>query len=105
MERSPDAREGARRLRATSFRDPEGLYFLAMHLCEAGELEEALTALGIAVRGGFICPSSMRTDPLWSAAAGSPEFARILALADARHERAREAFEAADGPGILAPHP
>ena len=81
-----------------------GAVLLAMHLCEAGELDEAMTALGVAVRGGFHCPSSMRADPFWSAAAGSPEFARVLALADVRHERAREAFEAADGPAILAPH-
>jgi len=46
----------------------------------------------------------MRTDAMWRAAAGSTEFAEVLALADARHERAREAFEAAGGPEILAQH-
>jgi tetratricopeptide (TPR) repeat protein len=104
MEGGPEARAAARQLRGSSFRDPEGLYFLAMHLCECGEVDEALTALGVAVRGGFHCPVSMRTDAMWRAAAGSPEFAQVLALADARHERAREAFEAADGPEILAQH-
>ena len=70
------ARTPTRQLRASSFRDPEGVCILGMHLCEAGELDVALTALGVAVRGGFHCPSSMRADPLWSAATGSPEFAR-----------------------------
>ena len=83
---------------------PKGVYILGMHLCEAGELDLALTALDVAVRGGFHCPSSMRTDPQWSGATGSPEFVRLLAVVDARHQWAREAFEAADGPEILAQH-
>jgi eukaryotic-like serine/threonine-protein kinase len=104
MEGGAEARAAARQLRGSSFRDPEGLYFLAMHLCDSGELDEALMALSVAVRGGFHCPASMRTDAMWRTAAGSPEFAQVLALADARHERAREAFEAAGGPEILAQH-
>jgi tetratricopeptide (TPR) repeat protein len=104
MDRDPEMRDAARQLLASSFRDPEGLYLLAMHLCEAGELDSALTALDVAVRGGFTCPSSMRTDAQWASASGSAEFTRLLAVADARHQRAREAFEAADGPGILTPH-
>ncbi len=104
MERGPEMRDATRQLLASSFRDPEGVYILGMYLCEAGELDLALTALDVAVRGGFHCPSSMRTDPQWSGATGSPEFARLLALVDARHQRAREAFEAADGPEILAQH-
>jgi tetratricopeptide (TPR) repeat protein len=104
MEGAPEVREAARQLLASSFRDPEGLYILAMYLCAAGELDHALAALDVAVRGGFTCPSSMRTDVQWAGAAGSPQFARLLALADARHEQAREAFDAADGAGILAAH-
>jgi hypothetical protein len=58
-----------------------------------------------AVRGGFHCPSSMRADPQWAAAASSPEFNRVLALADAGHQRAKEAFEATGGADVLAQLP
>jgi hypothetical protein len=102
MERSPEAREAIQQMRASSFRDPEGRYLLAMFLCEAGELEHALAALDDAVRGGFHCPASMRRDPQWAAAASSPEFERSLALADAGHQRARGAFETAGGADVLA---
>jgi TolB-like protein/tRNA A-37 threonylcarbamoyl transferase component Bud32 len=105
MEGGPDVREAARRLRASRFRDPEGVYLLAMYLCAAGELEDALTAVDDAVRGGFHCPSSMRADPQWAAAASSPEFNRVLALADAGHQRAKEAFEATGGADVLAQLP
>jgi tetratricopeptide (TPR) repeat protein len=102
LEHSPDAAEAARNLRAGGFHDPEGLYLLAMFESEAGELDSALALLDVAVRGGFHCPSSMRADPIWEPVAESPEFARLLAVADAGHRHARAAFEAAGGRDVLA---
>ena len=98
-------RDATRQLRASSFRDPEG----RVHPCHVSlrgrRAGPALTALEVAVRGGFHCPSSMRADPQWS---GGGRLAGVRAAARTRrtprHQRAREAFEAADGPEILAQH-
>jgi tetratricopeptide (TPR) repeat protein len=92
-------------VRASNFRDPEGLYLLAMFAAAANAHEVAIDQLHTAVGGGFHCPSSMATDTAWDGCRDDPEFLRLLALAEAGHQRALEAFVRAEGPAVLGMTP
>jgi eukaryotic-like serine/threonine-protein kinase len=95
------ARELLRLLEASTFRDPEGLFLLGGFLAAAGISDAALVALDHGVIGGFHCPRAMRSDPSFDGIRNTPEFGRLLGLADAAHLRAREAFDRAGGPQLL----
>jgi eukaryotic-like serine/threonine-protein kinase len=88
-------------LEASTFSDPEGFFFLATVLAGAAFQAPALSALERAVTGGFHSPSAMRRDPLFDPIAGTPEFARLLAVAEAGQAAARDTFDHAGGPGVL----
>jgi serine/threonine protein kinase len=93
--------DALRRLEASTFRDPEGIFLLAGFLAGARISDAALAALERAVTGGFHCPHAMRRDPAFDAIRETTEFARLLGVADTGHQRAREAFDRAGGPQLL----
>jgi serine/threonine protein kinase len=102
LEGEPQAAgELLRQLEVSTFRDPEGLFLLSSFFAGAGIAAAALVALERGVAGGFHCPRAMRSDPSFDAIRNTPQFGRLLGIADAAHLRARDAFDRAGGPQLL----
>jgi hypothetical protein len=74
--RVADSLAAVRRVAATDFRDPEGLFYLARHLAHVKEKDAAVQLLQRVVRGGFCCYPAMVTDPWLDSIRDLPEFAR-----------------------------
>jgi serine/threonine protein kinase/tetratricopeptide (TPR) repeat protein len=95
-----DTRRLAEAIRATAFRDPEGLSLVALVLSRAGLQDEAIALLGQAIDAGYTCPQ-IRDQPWFVPLAGDERFERLIARAEAARQRALDAFEAAGGPRLL----
>ena len=93
--------EAASRLEGSSFRDPEGFYFVARGLAWAGATDEALEWLGRVVENGFACPTAMAQDPWLEVLRDDPAYDRLLRLAEQKHLAAATAFARAGGEEIL----
>jgi len=65
-------------LRTATFRDPEGIYYLARQLSFLGEQEQALEILSRAIENGFFCYPAMVRDPWLDAIRARPEFTALL---------------------------
>jgi DNA-binding winged helix-turn-helix (wHTH) protein/tetratricopeptide (TPR) repeat protein len=100
-ERPAESLKAVHRIVSSDFRDPEGLFYLARHLARLGDADGALRLLGRVAAGGFACYSALAGDS-WLAPLGArPEFKNVLADTLARHEAARSAFDAVNGPRLL----
>lgn len=86
----------------SGFRDPEGYYYVARLLARAGDVEGGLRFLRRTVDGGFYVLLLLVRDAWLMPLRPTPEFAEILALAEARHREAADAFTAAGGETLLA---
>lgn len=86
---------------ASTFLDPEGLYYWALASAGPGDYELALDLLARAVETGFYCVSAFEVSPLLSSLRSFAGFGDILARARTRQEAARKAFVDADGPRLL----
>jgi len=89
------------RVPASSFGDPEGLYYVSRHLAHAGEHAQALDVLERVVGGGFFCVPAMTRDPWLEAVRRKPAFTKLLRRADEQHALARAAFELRGGDKVL----
>jgi hypothetical protein len=94
--RVADSLAAVRRVAATDFRDPEGLFYLARHLAHVKEKDAAVQLLQRVVRGG-----SVAIQP-WSQIRGSIRSAicrnsRDLRDARTKHREALAAFESVNG--------
>jgi TolB-like protein len=85
----------------SSFRDPEGIYYLARSLVHVGATELALAALDRVVMGGFACYTTFVRDPWLDPLRTTDEFRRILQEAGRRHRAAASAFTEAGGERLL----
>lgn len=85
----------------SSFRDPEGLYFMARVLVMVQELAHALEVLGRVVDGGFYCDFALGRDPGFDALRGEAAFQEIVARAARRRKAAESVFIEAGGEAIL----
>ena len=98
-------REGAlatqRRLEASGFIDPEGMFFQARSLVRAGETEIGLETLRRVVEQGFCCPTFMLEDPWLASLRGEPGFESIVNLATRKHRAAAEEYTRLGGQQIL----
>jgi tetratricopeptide (TPR) repeat protein len=88
-------------LLGATFRDPEGLYYLARQLGYLGDSQRALPALARAIDSGFHCYPAFVRDPWLDPLRGQPEFTRILEHAQALHRDALNAYAAEGGASLL----
>jgi len=87
-----------------TFRDPEGLYYLARQLGYLGEEARALDMLSRAIDNGFFCHQAMLRDPWLDALRGRNEFTALLNKALQLHREALTAFLAGGGTALLGIH-
>jgi DNA-binding winged helix-turn-helix (wHTH) protein len=95
--RMAESLAAVRRVAATDFRDPEGLFYLARHLAHLKEKDAAVQLFQRVVRGGFCCYPAVARDPWLDSIRGLPEFAKLLRDARTKHREAEAAFERAKG--------
>jgi TolB-like protein len=84
-----------------TFRDPEGMYYLARQLSYLGQAEKALDMLSRAITSGFFCYAAMVRDPWLDGLRTSSEFTSLLRKAQQLHREAAAAFFAAGGDSLL----
>jgi hypothetical protein len=84
-----------------SFRDPEGMFYVARTYARLGETERALAALARAVEGGFHCFPAFMRDPWLDPLRAQPEFQEILLQAEAARRAAVVAFLEDGGDRVL----
>jgi serine/threonine protein kinase len=87
-----------------TFRDPEGMYYLARQLGYLGEEARALDMLSRAIDNGFFCHQAMLRDPWLDALRGRNEFTVLLNKALQLHREALTAFLAGGGTALLGIH-
>lgn len=88
-------------LRKATFRDPEGIYYLARQLSFLGEQDQALETLSRAINNGFFCYPAMVRDPWLDSIRARSEFTALLRQAYQFHREASAAFVAAGGDSLL----
>jgi tetratricopeptide (TPR) repeat protein len=88
-------------LRKATFRDPEGIYYLARQLSFLGEQEPALETLCRAINHGFFCYPAVVRDPWLDSIRTRPEFTALLRQANERQREALAAFVAGGGDSLL----
>ncbi len=99
-ERAP-LRAAVDELIASGFRDPEGLFYQAIKLAHAGDLDRAVEILADVVDRGFY-PFETFTRHAWlDPLRTRQDFNAILATAELRHQEARAAFVNAGGETLL----
>jgi hypothetical protein len=93
--------QAARKLLATGFHDPEGLFLVARELAFVGARPEALDMLERVVVGGFHCPRPLLQDPWLDSLRGDPTFVRLLHRAEEESAASAAAFREAGGERLL----
>jgi serine/threonine protein kinase len=96
--------EVSEELRKATFRDPEGMYYLARQFSYLGEETSALDMLSRAIDNGFFCHQTMLRDPWLDALRGRNEFTALLNKALQLHREALTAFLAGGGASLLGIH-
>jgi hypothetical protein len=91
----------ARRVAASDFRDPEGLFYLARHVSHLGETSAALELLERVVAGGFFCFPILARDPWLDPLRKKPAFTKLLRKAETQHLEAAAAFDGLRGGQVL----
>jgi DNA-binding winged helix-turn-helix (wHTH) protein/tetratricopeptide (TPR) repeat protein len=91
-----------KRIVASGFKDPEGLFYLTRHLAHLNEVDAALDLFERVVGGGYLCHPAMAADPWLKPLRRKAAFARRLAVAESRHREAAAAFTALGGTALLA---
>jgi hypothetical protein len=88
-----------------TFQDPEGLFYAVQTLARLDEREAAIRGMARAVDAGYFCYPAFATDPWLDNLRGDARFEAALQQAKERHEAARVAFNAADGPAVVGASP
>jgi len=88
-------------LLTTTFRDPEGVYYMARQFGYFQEKERAMNTLSRAIDLGFFCYPAMVRDPWFDCLRDIARFNEILAKARTQHQRALDAFSAEGGESLL----
>ena len=83
------------------FRDPEGLFFVCIVQARLNDQSGALNTMRQTVNAGFACLPGLVCDPALRGLSGLPEFDRLRAEVEQRHQRAVAAFKAAGGHALL----
>jgi len=82
----------ARRIAASNFKDPEGLFYMSRHLAHLGDASAAIDLLDRVVAGGFFCYPAMAQDPWLESVRKKPAFTRLLRQAEVEHGEAAKDF-------------
>ena len=85
-------REVEHKIDQRDVRDPEAHYKIAQAYAALGDPASALRALERSIEGGFFAYPYQAKDPLLDSLRASPEFTRLLAQSQARHEAFRKRF-------------
>ena len=93
--------ESARGIPLDSFRDPEGIYFIARMYAYVGATEDALKTLERAVEGGFYPDALLARDPWLDSIRGEQRFLQLLRRAETRRREAQAAFVENEGERLL----
>jgi len=93
--------QASEELSKATFRDPEGMYYLARQLSYLGQGEEALEVLSRAIEHGFFCYPAMVRDPWLDGLRARPDFTELLRKAQQLHREASAVFLAAGGQTLL----
>jgi len=84
-----------------TFRDPEGLFYVARHFAYLGEQSKALEVLTRAIHHGFFCYPAMLRDPWLDSLRGAKEFFELMRRAQQLHREAATSFFALEGDLLL----
>jgi hypothetical protein len=87
--------------RHATFRDPEGLFYIARQNAYLGEKTTALELFSRAIARGFFCYPAMERDPWLDNLRGSREFNDQMRKAQELHREAVESFLALGGDAVL----
>ncbi|HKF25815.1 MAG TPA: hypothetical protein VKB24_07555, partial [Candidatus Acidoferrum sp.] len=93
--------EASRELMQATFRDPEGLYYLARQLSYLGAEEWALEMFSRAVDSGFFCYPSFVRDPWLDRLRSKPAFSEVMHKAAHLQQQALSVFHANAGDALL----
>jgi tetratricopeptide (TPR) repeat protein len=96
-----EGREASAELMKATFRDPEGMYYMARQFSYFREEDPALEMLSRAIDNGFFCHQTMVRDPWLDALRARPEFTDLLRKAHQLQREASAAFLAGGGPALL----
>jgi TolB-like protein len=91
-------------LMQATFRDPEGMYYLARQFGYLGKEAQALDMLCRAVDNGFFCHQAMLRDPWLDSLRARTEFTNVMNKAHRLQREASTAFVAGGGASLLGIH-
>jgi hypothetical protein len=91
-------------LMKATFRDPEGMYYLARQFGYLREEAAALDMLSRAIDNGFFCHPAMLRDPWLDSLRARTEFTGLMSKAHQMHREASTAFLAGSGASLLGIH-
>ena len=92
-------------MRNATFRDPEGLFYLARQCAYLGDQPMALEILSRVINKGFMCYPAFLRDPWLDSLRGSQEFVELLRKAQEMHREAVRSFLALGGDVLLGTQP
>lgn len=78
--------------RRPTFRDPEGLYYIAMMMMWNDDLVRAMDVLSRTVAQGFACPAALNTDPIWRPVRRRLPFIALREVVERRHRELAAAY-------------
>jgi eukaryotic-like serine/threonine-protein kinase len=88
-------------LMKATFRDPEGIFYLARQLSYMGEADKSLEMLGRSIQRGFFCYPAFVRDPWLDSLRGRSEFTELLRQAQEQHREAVRLFMDLRGDALL----
>ena len=88
-------------LMQATFRDPEGMYYLARQLGYLREEAPALNMLSRAMDNGFFCHAAMLRDPWLDSLRARTEFTSLMSKVHQLQREASATFVAGGGPSLL----
>jgi TolB-like protein len=97
--------QASREFAEATFRDPEGMYYLARQLSYVDEPRQALDMLARAINNGFYCYPAMVRDPWLDSLRGRQEFTALMRKAQELYLEASKVFAAAGGDSLLGIQP
>ena len=91
-----------KRIAASGFQDPEGLFYLSRQLAHLNETGPALQLFERVVAGGYSCYPAMAKDPWLDSLRNEPTFIDGLRQAETRHKEAAATFKRLRGEKLLS---